>query len=161
MRKTAGFLLVLFLATLVVITNSYGDGDDDSSHVVHLSDPYGPEIPVCDDCHPIPFFGSFADDPPKNLEYTEVCDPCHSPGGAYDGVVSTLGSVGAKDNWSKAEAPFDNNSSNIYSGADFQPGKEKWCVGCHDGGSSVINSVSAPDIAGNDIDYGYYKTGHG
>jgi len=44
---------------------------------------------------------------------------------------------------------------------NFQTGKEKWCVGCHDDVPSVINSVSAPNIAGDDSDYGYYKTGHG
>ena len=44
---------------------------------------------------------------------------------------------------------------------NFQPGKEQWCVGCHDDVPSVINGVSAPNIAGDDIDYGYYKTGHG
>ena len=65
-------------------------------------------------------------------------------------------------------------SSPIYSGSDFQPGKEKWCVGCHDdvprlqqgcryAAACVAdpNCVFAPNIAGDDIDYGYYKTGHG
>ena len=57
MRKTAGFLLVLLLAALVVITTSSGD-ETDSSHVVHLTGgaAYGPQISVCDDCHPAPAF---------------------------------------------------------------------------------------------------------
>ena len=75
-------------------------------------------------------------------------------------------------------------SSLIFNGSgDFQTGKEKWCVGCHDGVPSVINGVSAPNIAGEFnsdctavgvpyscctgvdtgtcVDYGYYHTGHG
>jgi hypothetical protein len=118
MRKAAGFLLVLFLATLVVITTSSGD-ETDSSHVVHLPTgapyygaPYGPQIAICEDCHPTDFKGVFTDigEGVANLQYTNVCDICHSPGGAYNGVDSTSGSVGAKDNWSKATPPFDNNS---------------------------------------------------
>ncbi|MFC1819013.1 hypothetical protein ACFL0B_07995, partial [Thermodesulfobacteriota bacterium] len=196
MRKAAGFLLVLLLATLVVITTSSGD-ETDSSHQVHLSGgaPYGPQIASCGDCHPSNYQGVFSDI--KGFAFTEVCDPCHSPGGAYDGVNSTSGSVGAKDNWNKT--PAASFSSDVYSGADLQPGKEKWCVGCHDdvpaqskgvvsGGNNECtadqapyscctgpyegtcdeaaceadpNCVFAPNIAGDDIDYGYYKTGHG
>jgi len=39
--------------------------------------------------------------------------------------------------------------------------KEKWCVGCHDDDPSMVNGVSAPNITGDDVNYGYYKTGHG
>ena len=58
MRKTAGFLLILLLATLVVISTSSGD-QSDSSHQVHLTATYGPQISVCDDCHPASFVGVF------------------------------------------------------------------------------------------------------
>ena len=80
MRKAAGFLLVLFLATLVVITTSSGD-ETDSSHVVHLTATYGPQIAICDDCHPASFVGVFTD--AANIDFTNVCDTCHSPGGTY------------------------------------------------------------------------------
>ena len=154
MRKAAGFLLILLLATLVVITTSSGD-ETDSSHVVHLppGDPYygaayGPQIASCNDCHPASFVGVFTDS--KSFAYTNVCDTCHSPGGAYNGVNDP--NIGAKPNWALPA---------FLRGGDFQTGKEKWCVGCHDDVPSVINGVSAPNIVGDDIDYGYYKTGHG
>jgi cytochrome c553 len=144
MRKAAGFLLVLLLATLVVITTSYGavPGDTDSSHLVHLSEPYGPQLGVsCDVCHgtetPPVLSG------PSNLTNTTVCNTCHSPDGAYDGVDDA--NIGARNNWDNSAPP----SSNIFNvSGDFQTGKEKWCVGCHDGVPSLINSVSAPNIAG-------------
>ncbi len=115
---------------------------------------------------------------PSNLTNTTVCDACHSPDGAYDGVDDP--NIGARNNWVFRPPP----SSLIFNGSgDFQTGKEKWCVGCHDGVPSVINSVSAPNIAGESnsdctaagvpyscctgldtgtcVDYGYYHTGHG
>ena len=61
--------------------------------------------------------------------------------------------MGAKDNW--VSGVYDTVSGGLLQG------KEKWCVGCHDDVPSVINGVSAPNMAGDDIDYGYYKTGHG
>jgi len=85
----------------------------------------------------------------QDLANTNVCDTCHSPGGVYNGVNDP--NIGAKDNW----------ANGIFTGGDFQAGKEKWCVGCHDNVPSVINTVSAPNMAGDDIDFGYYKTGHG
>ncbi|MFC1827864.1 LamG domain-containing protein, partial [Thermodesulfobacteriota bacterium] len=194
MRKAAGFLIVLFLATLVVITTSSGD-ETNSSHVVHLDDPYGPQITTCGDCHPVPSECADVGDPYPcctgvdtgcnwsgmytdfaDFNNTTQCDTCHSPDGAYDGVDSTSGSVGAKDNWSTAPFPFDNNSSLVYdSSGEFQAGKEKWCVGCHDENPahSMLGFATdqdciddpgcalAPNIAGDDTEYGYYKTGHG
>ena len=125
MRKAAGFILVLFLATLVVITTSSGD-DTDWSHVVHLSATYGPQIAACGNCHPAtsdctnvgdPYPCCDGDDTEEkcytgvftdiaNFNFTTVCNACHSPGGAYDGVDSTSGSEGAKDNWSSAPPPL-------------------------------------------------------
>ena len=96
MRKAAGFLLVLLLATLVVIATSSGD-ETDSSHVVHLTATYGPQI-TCADCHGTETPPLLSDGP--NLTFTTVCDTCHSPGGAYDGVDDP--NIGAKTNWSSA-----------------------------------------------------------
>jgi hypothetical protein len=119
------------------------------SHVAHLEASYGPLIASasCDACHDINNFPLFSDG--QNLANTTVCDPCHSPGGAYDGVNDP--NIGAKGNW----------VSGVFNGSALQAGKEKWCVGCHDNDPSVVNGVSAPNIAGNDTSFGYYKTGHG
>lgn|GEM_PF-2606727 len=148
-------------------------------HAVHLDaeDPRGPGGLACNDCHEdgnFPAFASGADaDESGSIELgeTDVCDACHSPGGSYDGVDSTLApsgalSVGAKDNW--ASRVYETTST-------LSAGKERWCAGCHDGDSSVsgqepshINGVYAPGIAGNEasstaygVGYGYYTTGHG
>ena len=83
MKKTAGFLLVLLLATLAIITTSSGD-ETDSSHLVHLTAVYGPLIASCDVCHVESYAGVFTDG--QDLANTTVCDSCHSQGGAYDGV---------------------------------------------------------------------------
>ena len=91
MKKAAGFLLILLLATLVVITTSSGD-QTDSSHQVHLTATYGPQIASCDDCHARDFRRRVSDG--KDFAYTNVCDTCHSPGGAYDGVDDP--NIGAK-----------------------------------------------------------------
>jgi len=140
------------------------------SHAIHVSttDPRGPHI-VCDGCHDTNNFPSFSDG--QDLADTHVCDTCHSPGGSYNGVNTTTTaagstSVGAKDNW----------ASKVYqSETELQPGKERWCAGCHDGNPStsgaepaLIGGVYAPPVAGNEqagyiygTGYGFYKTGHG
>ena len=58
-------------------------------------------------------------------------------GGVIDNtgaVVAAGESVGAKDNWNE-----------VYSetGETLLPGKEKWCIGCHDAGTSVVSGTSA------------------
>jgi hypothetical protein len=143
MKRAAGFLLVLLLATLVVISTSSGD-ETDSSHLVHTDATYGPQITCNTFCHVDPGMttgGNFLDG--NDLATTNECDICHSPDGAYDGVDDT--DTGAKNNWDYALPP----SSLVFNGSGgFQTGKEKWCVGCHDGVPSLINSISAPNIAG-------------
>jgi hypothetical protein len=140
------------------------------SHATHFDAVYGPYIQgsYCQDCHP-PFdeekhmngsidFISGVDSNGNDvieLEETDVCDSCHSSGGTYDGVNDLT--IGAKGNWVEG----------VYADNALQTGKDKWCVGCHDNGDSSINEgseingVIAPNMAGDDIDYGYYKTGHG
>ena len=52
MRKTAGFLIVLFFATLAVVATS--TGETSSSHPAHLTAAYGPQLELglsCDACH--------------------------------------------------------------------------------------------------------------
>ncbi len=69
---------------------------------------------------------TFTDGEP--LATTTVCNNCHSPGGNYPGgdpATSLLNpDIGAKANF----------RTGIYNadGTDLKPGKEKWCVTCHD-----------------------------
>jgi hypothetical protein len=123
------------------------------SHDTHLTEQFGPEID-CVDCHGSHSPPLFADN--NDLATTTVCDTCHSPGGTYDGVNDPA--IGAKANW-------DNG---IYTSNVLSTGRDKWCAGCHDEVPSVIQSISAPNIIGDEdaatnygTGYGYYKTGHG
>ena len=63
---------------------------------------------------PISHYPQFID--ANFLSATNVCYPCHSPGGSFDGVDSTGNSIGAKDYW--ADAIYPDLTS-----------KEKWCAG--------------------------------
>jgi hypothetical protein len=95
------------------------------------------------------------------------CDDCHSPSGGYNGVISTAGlvgtSVGAKENWLGTDGIMDTDDDGVYA-YDSDPntlrsGKEKWCIGCHDSGTSLAGGVSAP---APDVEL-FYSTrgGHG
>ena len=123
----------------------------EQAHDTHLTADKGPKI-GCSDCHSDPILFNptiFADD----LEFgdTHVCDICHSPDGAYDGINDPA--IGAKPNW--VDAVYEET------GDILKAGKENWCAGCHDDGTSIIEGVSAPNVMGNDIDYGYNRSGHG
>ncbi|MBI5632334.1 MAG: CxxxxCH/CxxCH domain-containing protein [Nitrospirae bacterium] len=133
-----------------------------STHTENDSDDLrGPNI-ACDACHDtnnFPYFKSGTDtngDGKYTLSETNVCNPCHSPEGTYDGVNDPL--IGAKNNW----------GAGVYNGNLLTAGKEKWCAGCHDRGTSVIGSVNAPNVIGDEsgaytygTGWGFYKTGHG
>lgn len=135
-----------------------GKGCDDchnsGSHVTHIENPgiRGPAI-TCSDCHLLDSLPLFKDG--QDLAKTTVCDNCHSPGGSFDGVDSTGGSVGAKDNW----------YSGVYNGNVLTAGKERWCDGCHDdmpaNSKADGSGVSARNVLGDNATYGYYQTGHG
>ncbi len=79
-----------------------------------------------------------------------ACDNCHSPGGAFDG------SQMAKANWNHCVYEAD--------GTTLKSGKEQWCAGCHDDESANSQAdgtgVYAPNVIGNNTDYGFYVTGH-
>jgi hypothetical protein len=127
------------------------------AHKTHLTADKGPHL-ACSDCHGDPMQLQptlFAD----GLAFAEtgVCDSCHSPDGDYDGVNDAQ--IGAKSNW--ADGVYDDNSN-------LNPGKEMWCVGCHDGTPSSIGGVLAPNIAGDEsavtlygAGWGFYRSGHG
>jgi len=104
----------------------YGTTQSHSTHTENDSDDLkGPYI-TCSDCHDTnnyPFFKSGTDgngDGKYNLSETDVCDNCHSPGGAFDGVNNPT--HGAKANW----------AGGVYASTTLKTGKEKWCAGCHD-----------------------------
>ena len=124
------------------------------SHEVHLTATKGPAV-ECSDCHKVHTTvagAQFKDN--QLLAATTACDICHSPGGAFDGVDDT--NYGAKNNWN-----WVSGESQIYDASDgLKGGKEKWCAGCHDAGTSVTEGVSAPDVAGDNSTYGYYIGGH-
>ncbi len=127
-------------------------GGSGAAHDSHLIEPWGPRMTCgagdlgCHGSQPPPLLADGLD-----LAATTVCDGCHSPGGAYDGVVSTTGSVGAKDNW----------PDGVYDGGVLAAGKEKWCAGCHDDVPAEVGGETAANKAGDDTTYGYYVTGHG
>lgn len=137
-----------------------GCGDSTSCHGTRQSHPThvggtGMQLSLaCADCHNTSSFPQFKDG--QNLANTTACNTCHSPGGTYDGVNDAT--IGAKANW----------ATGVYTGNALQAGKEKWCATCHDESPSVIQSVSAPNVVGDEdgayiygTGWGYYKTGHG
>jgi hypothetical protein len=90
----------------------------------------------------------FADD--KYLSETDVCDACHSPGGAFDGVAM------AKANWEDGVYELD--------GITLKSGKKHWCAGCHDSQPSNSKAdgtgISAPNVLGDHDTFGFYVSGH-
>ena len=140
------------------------------SHSTHTEndtdDLKGPNVD-CGACHntsAFPYFRTKANPNAKvSLAATDICNDCHSPGGDYDGVNNN--DIGAKKNWSDSGS----TDSKIYSSDEqLKSGKEKWCAGCHDKSPSVIQSVLAPNVIGDEtgsytygIGWGFYKTGHG
>ncbi len=94
----------------------------------------------CDTCHSS--YGSqyhvngqvtFKDGQP--LSATTACNACHSAEGPFNGAAE------AKSKWYTTEALS--------------------CAGCHDGGTSVVKGVQAPNVMGNNSSYGFNVNGHG
>jgi len=121
------------------------------SHRTHIDNHKGPGSGDCTVCHQSGSYTLFNDGQP--LATTTACDGCHSPDGAYNGTgdldnqnPDTV-AYGAKYNWSDGIYQAD--------GTTVKLGKEKWCVSCHDGGTSACNGVTAPNV---DL---FYTSGHG
>jgi len=145
-----------------LLSQGKGSAQSHSTHTeISGDDLKGPGI-YCDTCHDVdklPYFKSgdvIADDGKYDLAETDVCDNCHSPGGLYDGVSDP--EIGAKFNW----------KNGIYVGAELAVGKEKWCAGCHDDDPAYSKAdiadslgIHAPNKVGDEIEGGYYLTGHG
>ena len=101
-------MLTALLTILALIGFTGGSSVLMASHITHFASDKGPGLPQnesgCTKCHAAgnlqcsPDGPLFADD--KHLETTEVCDPCHSPGGAFPGASGLDDpDVGAKANW--------------------------------------------------------------
>ncbi len=132
------------------------------SHATHFTAANGPHITECTTCHAspdeashmngVPSFASGVDiDADGNISLAEadVCDTCHSNGGAFDGVNDPV--YGAKANW----------ADGVYDGTVLKPGKQNWCAGCHDTEGAVIHSVTAPAVGGDNKTWGFNLAGHG
>jgi hypothetical protein len=147
-------------------TGGAGTYKTHSTHTENDSDDLrGPSV-GCDTCHNINSFPNFADgvsytDYKSGADMTTVCNDCHSPGGTYDGLSNAV--VGAKNNWTTRIYDDSDNSS-------LQAGKEKWCATCHDETPSEIQTISAPNVIGDEDNsggegiygsWGFYKSGHG
>ncbi len=122
-----------------------GDMPDDAAHNVHHGAfARGPDEVDCSVCHG-------KGDTIGEMVAAGACDPCHSPGGAFDGVNDPV--IGAKNNWPDAVYEAD--------GTALKSGKQGWCAGCHDDGSSIIGGVAAPNVMGDNLSYGFNISGHG
>jgi predicted CXXCH cytochrome family protein len=118
-----------------------------STHTENDSDDLkGPNI-GCNGCHDTNAYPQLADH--QNMSNTTVCNTCHSPNGAFNGVSDST--IGANPNWELG----------IYDSNILRSGKEKWCAGCHDNVPSIVKGTTAPDIAGDNSTYGYYLDAHG
>jgi hypothetical protein len=149
----------------------YGTTFSHSTHTENDSDDLkGPNI-TCDTCHDTNIFPCFKSGTDVNgdgrydLSETDVCDNCHSPGGAFDGVQM------AKDSWHEG----------VYASPTLRAGKEKWCATCHDNDPAysrpfdpVVDVVDNPEATYegtwestqlNDGEYGpdinYHEAGDG
>ncbi len=137
---------VLSLTLFGFCSMSYAAGQ--VMHTVHIVEDRGPAIEdhwvypdTCFLCHT----GSPHGGP---IDY-ELCNGCHSPGGTYDGVNDLV--IGAKFN-TGSEANPDEWVSDIYDAdGKLKPGKENWCLGCHDDGYATVHTVDAPNIAGKSV----------
>ena len=101
-----------------------GGMPDDVSHKFHrFEGPYtdNPKMAVlleCDDCHPSGY------EPLAETVASGVCDSCHSPDGAFDGLYDPDVGVSVQANWTNGIYEED--------GVTLKEGKEKWCATCHD-----------------------------
>ncbi len=132
------------------------------SHATHTEndddDLRGPYIDcsACHDTDNYPYFKSGTDgngDGLITLAETDVCDTCHSPDGAIDGVNDAT--LGAKTNW----------ASGVYDGEVLPAAKQLWCITCHDDGTANSKAdgsgVDAQPVGGDNSTTGFYVDGHG
>lgn len=116
----------------------------DVIHLTHFTGIKGDFGLECMDCHQ----PSWNEEGYYQLELSyEKCSQCHSPDGAVDGMNDP--EIGA---WNQENWPDNNGVSRIFDQeGHLRPGKEKWCLGCHDDGTSSIHGVQAPNVAGQSV----------
>ncbi|MGA1871069.1 MAG: multiheme c-type cytochrome [bacterium] len=121
----------------------------------HFTGLSGPALNKCTICHSMDLTFSAAGlvfNDKLSFPSTEVCHPCHSKGGQFNGLAM------AKANWGASPYDADRN---------LKPSQDKWCAACHDDDQSYIAvtdpTFTAPNIAGNNKVWGdgFYETGHG
>lgn len=123
----------------------------------------GPLIEECTVCHTAPIdldpTYQFSNDTPQSLVFrdgqplatTTACDNCHSPWGNYPGGDESTALMepllGAKANFRTGIYESD--------GYTLKPGKEKWCVTCHDDRPSTSQYDADPDnfVPPFEVDY--------
>jgi predicted CXXCH cytochrome family protein len=107
-----------------------GGDPADPPHETHLTHVRGPAIGSdCAQCH--------TGTPDQNNVDDNRCDPCHSPGGLYDGVDDS--DIGVKNNWENRNSSDSANESMIYNGdGTLKADKDKWCATCHDRGTGTL-----------------------
>ncbi|MBI5559566.1 MAG: cytochrome c3 family protein [Deltaproteobacteria bacterium] len=99
---------------------------------------------LCMDCHKPTYH---EDGAVELLLDRSTCEKCHSPDGAFDGMDDP--DIGA---WNPINWPTSTGESKIFdTDGHLRPGKEKWCLGCHDDGTSAVHGVAAPNIAGKSM----------
>ncbi len=131
----------LFLLAAVCFSSTvYAGTAIHDTHVNGLKGDFGLE---CLDCHKTVWTEYFS------IIFVldeEGCVQCHSPDGAYDGMNDP--DIGALNNlpgnYSSESLIYDENGM-------LRPGKENWCLGCHDDGTSSARDVAAPNIAGKSL----------
>ncbi len=128
-------------------------------HNVHLGGEKGDFKLTCFNCHGTGGMGMRPS--PK------ACEPCHSPDGAIDGVYDPVvgawanrpghgdtssGSSGGRFPFARMGWSSGSSGSSIYNAdGSLKPGKELWCLGCHDDGHSTVRGVAAPNVAGKTL----------
>jgi predicted CXXCH cytochrome family protein len=135
-------------------SNAAGCHQDQDSHPTHLNlINLTIEEGACLTCHLEDDFPKFADDQ-LGRENTSVCDNCHSSDGAA--IATDI----MKDYWSNPGSS-DGSPGSWLEGE----GEESFCGSCHDetpGNSEKEgNGDDAPNIVGNKVTNGFFKTGHG
>lgn len=120
----------------------------DVMHLTHFAGIKGDFGLYCLDCHDVQYS---PDGSSSLIIREETCGECHSPDGSFDGLYDPDIGVLVRENW-----PVDNSESKIFdNNGKLRPGKEYWCLGCHDEGVSVIQGVPAPNIAGKSLTGGW------
>ncbi|MEW5804457.1 MAG: choice-of-anchor X domain-containing protein [bacterium] len=134
--KTILICMVCLLSPWIISKGVWAD-QNDAAHQTHLSAARGPGLGAdCAACH------TTGTPSAADVGYF-LCIPCHSPAGAYDGLDDAV--IGARANWgSESSAIYEADGS-------LKSGKEKWCVGCHDDGLSIIQGIRAPNISGQSM----------